>query len=436
MERLIEQEFYKWKHQGCKKPILLVGARQIGKTFSVLKFCKENYKNVVYINLEKERDIVEIFQKTLDPEKIIFQIEILFKVDLHQDGSILILDEIQICEQAITSLKYFCEDKNGFPVIGAGSLLGVKLHRFQSSFPVGKVDILYMYPMNFHEYLIAQGENKLIQMIQEHYQTMEALPNVLHEKALELYKEYLYTGGMPEIVQDRISTPIMELNTSLLELILAAYMADMHKYTNNTESIKNIQIYQSIPSQLAKENKKFKYSIVDKSARSKYYQTSMDWLLASKMLLKSTLVSTPKIPLRAYEEQDMFKIYMSDTGLLTSMSGLTLYDILNENNEMFMGALTENYIANEFVSFGLPLNYYTFSNYEIDFILAIRGNIIPIECKAGKRTISKSLKNYIEKYMPSYAIRFSTKNFGFENQIKSIPLYAVFTFCEEWKESR
>lgn len=436
MERLIEQEFYKWKHQGCKKPILLVGARQIGKTFSVLKFCKENYKNVVYINLEKERDIVEIFQKTLDPEKIIFQIEILLKVDLHQDGSILILDEIQICEQAITSLKYFCEDKNGFPVIGAGSLLGVKLHRFQSSFPVGKVDILYMYPMNFLEYLIAQGENKLIQMIQEHYQAMEALPNVLHEKALELYKEYLYTGGMPEIVQNRISTPIMELNTSLLELILAAYMADMHKYTNNTESIKNIQIYQSIPSQLAKENKKFKYSIVDKSARSKYYQTSMDWLLASKMLLKSTLVSTPKIPLRAYEEQDMFKIYMSDTGLLTSMSGLTLYDILNENNEMFMGALNENFIANEFVSFGLPLNYYTFYNYEIDFILAIHGNIIPIECKAGKRTISKSLKNYIEKYMPSYAIRFSTKNFGFENQIKSIPLYAVFTFCEEWKESR
>lgn len=431
MKRLIEQTFLDWKEKGCKKPLLVVGSRQIGKTYSALKFCKEHYKTVIYLNLEKDKEVADIFRSTLDPDQILIQLEIVRNEPIASENTILFIDEIQVCEEAITSLKYFCEDKQGFPVIGAGSLLGVKLHRFQSSFPVGKVQIVYMHPMNFHEYLLANKQEKLITMIKECLSTMFSMPQVMHEKAIQLYKEYLYIGGMPEMVVDHVEKHnIMETDQSIQEMILAAYLADMHKYTEKTEGLKNIQIYQSIPSQLAKENKKFKYSIVDKSARSKYYQTSLDWLLASKMLLKSTLVTTPKCPLKAYEDRSIFKIYMSDTGLLSNASGLSVKNIMSDDNDMFMGALTENYVANEFESYRLSLNYYTLGKYEIDFLLQIEGKLVPIEVKSGKRTRSVSLQAYMQAYQPETVIRFSTKNFGFENQISSIPLYAVFAFCE------
>lgn len=431
MKRLIEQTFLDWKEKGCKKPLLVVGSRQIGKTYSALKFCKEHYKTVIYLNLEKDKEVADIFRSTLDPDQILIQLEIVRNEPIASENTILFIDEIQVCEEAITSLKYFCEDKQGFPVIGAGSLLGVKLHRFQSSFPVGKVQIVYMHPMNFHEYLLANKQEKLITMIKECLSTMFSMPQVMHEKAIQLYKDYLYIGGMPEMVVDHVEKHnIMETDQSIQEMILAAYLADMHKYTEKTEGLKNIQIYQSIPSQLAKENKKFKYSIVDKSARSKYYQTSLDWLLASKMLLKSTLVTTPRYPLKAYEDRSIFKIYMSDTGLLSNASGLSVKNIMSDDNDMFMGALTENYVANEFESYRLSLNYYTFGKYEIDFLLQIEGKLVPIEVKSGKRTRSVSLQAYMQAYQPETVIRFSTKNFGFENQISSIPLYAVFAFCE------
>lgn len=431
MKRLIEQTFLDWKEKGCKKPLLVVGSRQIGKTYSALKFCKEHYKTVIYLNLEKDKEVADIFRSTLDPDQILIQLEIVRNEPIALENTILFIDEIQVCEEAITSLKYFCEDKQGFPVIGAGSLLGVKLHRFQSSFPVGKVQIVYMHPMNFHEYLLANKQEKLITMIKECLSTMFSMPQVMHEKAIQLYKDYLYIGGMPEMVVDHVEKHnIMETDQSIQEMILAAYLADMHKYTEKTEGLKNIQIYQSIPSQLAKENKKFKYSIVDKSARSKYYQTSLDWLLASKMLLKSTLVTTPRYPLKAYEDRSIFKIYMSDTGLLSNASGLSVKNIMSDDNDMFMGALTENYVANEFESYRLSLNYYTFGKYEIDFLLQIEGKLVPIEVKSGKRTRSVSLQAYMQAYQPETVIRFSTKNFGFENQISSIPLYAVFAFCE------
>lgn len=431
MKRLIEQTFLDWKEKGCKKPLLVVGSRQIGKTYSALKFCKEHYKTVIYLNLEKDKEVADIFRSTLDPDQILIQLEIVRNEPIALENTILFIDEIQVCEEAITSLKYFCEDKQGFPVIGAGSLLGVKLHRFQSSFPVGKVQIVYMHPMNFHEYLLANKQEKLITMIKECLSTMFSMPQVMHEKAIQLYKDYLYIGGMPEMVVDHVEKHnIMETDQSIQEMILAAYLADMHKYTEKTEGLKNIQIYQSIPSQLAKENKKFKYSIVDKSARSKYYQTSLDWLLASKMLLKSTLVTTPRYPLKAYEDRSIFKIYMSDTGLLSNASGLSVKNIMSDDNDMFMGALTENYVANEFESYRLSLNYYTLGKYEIDFLLQIEGKLVPIEVKSGKRTRSVSLQAYMQAYQPETVIRFSTKNFGFENQISSIPLYAVFAFCE------
>lgn len=431
MKRLIEQTFLDWKEKGCKKPLLVVGSRQIGKTYSALKFCKEHYKTVIYLNLEKDKEVADIFRSTLDPDQILIQLEIVRNEPIASENTILFIDEIQVCEEAITSLKYFCEDKQGFPVIGAGSLLGVKLHRFQSSFPVGKVQIVYMHPMNFHEYLLANKQEKLITMIKECLSTMFSMPQVMHEKAIQLYKEYLYIGGMPEMVVDHVEKHnIMETDQSIQEMILAAYLADMHKYTEKTEGLKNIQIYQSIPSQLAKENKKFKYSIVDKSARSKYYQTSLDWLLASKMLLKSTLVTTPRCPLKAYEDRSIFKIYMSDTGLLSNASGLSVKNIMCDDNDMFMGALTENYVANEFESYRLSLNYYTLGKYEIDFLLQIEGKLVPIEVKSGKRTRSVSLQAYMQAYQPETVIRFSTKNFGFENHISYIPLYAVFAFCE------
>ena len=427
MYRKIEEELKKWKNE-YKMPLMLVGARQTGKTYILDEFCKNNYKGFVYINLDKEENIAEIFEKTIDPDAIIEKIEIIKNVVINPEDTIIFLDEIQVSERAITSLKYFCESEKPYKIVCAGSLLGVKINRFKSSFPVGKVTIKYLYPMDFEEYLIALGEDKLINEIKIHYESNEALMNPIHEKALDLFKKYLVLGGMPAMINNfkENRCNISHVDFTIQEQIITSYLADMNKYTENTVGIKNNQIYNSIPKELARVNNTFKYSIVNKDARKVRYESSLDWLLASNMILKCDLTERNESPLKAYVNSDKFKLYLSDVGLLRSLSNLDYSEILLDKNEMFKGVLTENYIACSLYPKTKELYYYNFDRYEIDFLIKIDGDIIPVEVKSGRRTNSKSLNEYIKKYNPKVSIRISSKNFGFENNIKSVPLYAVF----------
>ncbi len=427
MYRKIQEELLKWK-EDFKMPLMLVGARQTGKTYILEDFCKNNFDNYIYINLDKEENICKIFEETIDPDKIIEKIEIIKNVNIIPENTIIFLDEIQVSERAITSLKYFCESEKPYKIICAGSLLGVKINRFKSSFPVGKVVIKYLYPMDFEEYLLALGETKLINEIKTHYETNEALMTPIHEKALDLYKKYLVLGGMPVMIKNFISNEcsISHVNFELQEQIITSYLADMNKYTENSESIKNSQIYNAIPKELARANNTFKYSLVDKDARKIRYESSLDWLLASNMVLKCDLAEKNESPIKAFVNSDKFKLYLSDIGLLRSLSNLDYSEIILDKNEMYKGVLTENYVACELYPKSKELYYYNFDKYEIDFLIKINGDIIPIEVKSGRRINSKSLNEYIKKYKPIYSIRISTKNFGFENNIKSVPLYAVF----------
>lgn len=427
MYRKIEEDLKTWKND-YKMPFMLVGARQTGKTYILNEFCKNNFTNYIYINLDKEEEITEIFENSIDPDVIIEKIEILKNVNILAEDTVIFFDEIQVSERAITSLKYFCESEKPYKIVCAGSLLGVKINRFKSSFPVGKVTIKYLYPMDFEEYLIALGEEKLINEIKNGYETLKPLMNPVHEKALDLYKKYLVLGGMPVMIKNFIANDknIAHVNFELQEQIITSYLADMNKYTENSESIKNSAIYNSIPRELARVNNTFKYSIVDKDARKIRYESSLDWLLASNMILKCNLVERNESPLKAFVNPDKFKLYLSDVGLLKTLSNLDYNEILMEKNEIFKGVLTENYIACELYPKTKELYYYNFDKYEIDFLLKINGDIIPVEVKSGRRTNSKSLNEYIKKYNPKYSIRISLKNFGFENNIKSIPLYAVF----------
>lgn len=427
MYRKIEEQLNKWKND-YKMPLMLVGARQTGKTYILEEFCKNNFKNYVYINLDKEDNICEVFENSIEPKVIIEKIEIIKNIIINPEDTVIFLDEIQVSERAITSLKYFCESDKPYKIVCAGSLLGVKLNRFKSSFPVGKVNIQYLYPMDFEEYLIALSENLLIEEIKKHYENNEALINPIHEKALDLYKKYLVLGGMPMIINNFISNGcnIAHVNFDLQEQIITSYLADMNKYTEKNEGIKNSQIYNAIPKELARENNCFKYSIISKEARKIRYESSLDWLLASNMILKCNLTQKNESPLKAFVNSDKFKIYLNDVGLLRSLSNVDYSEILMEKNEMFKGVLTENFIAIQLYPKSKELYYYNFDKYEIDFLIKVNGDIIPIEVKSGRRTTSKSLNEYIKKYNPKYSIRISSKNFGFENNIKSVPLYAVF----------
>lgn len=427
MYRKIEKDLEEWKNN-YKMPLMLVGARQTGKTYVLEKFCKSNFENYIYINLEKEQDIQKIFAETLEPEQIIEQLQILKKIDFDVENTIIFLDEIQVSERAITSLKYFCESEQPYKIVCAGSLLGVKINRFSSSFPVGKVIIKYLFPMDFEEYLIAINETKLLEEIRAHYQKNEPLLTAIHEKALDLYKKYLVLGGMPVMIEEFIKKDyqVSKVDFEIQDYIIATYLADMNKYTENTEGIKNSKIYNAIPKELARENNIFKYSIVSKDARKIRYESSLDWLLSSNMILKCSLTERNESPLKAFMSGDKFKIYLSDSGLLRALSNIDYQEILLEKTKMYKGVLTENYVACELYTKTRELYYYTFDKYEIDFLLKIEGEIIPVEVKSSRRTNSKSLNAYIEKYHPKYAIRISEKNFGFENNVKSVPLYAVF----------
>lgn len=428
MERKLYNNLLYWKSNKINMPYMLIGARQTGKTYILTEFCKNEFENYVYINLDNMEDVKQIFEATINPEEIIKNIEGLLGIDINEENTVIFIDEIQVSERAISSLKYFCESEKNYKIVVAGSLLGVKVNRFKSSFPVGKVWIDYLYPMDFEEFLIAIGEKKLLDLIKESYNSMKPMLEPNHNKALSLYNEFLCIGGMPVAILNYIEHDknIFKFEDDILKMIITSYLADMSKYTENMESLRNNKIYNSIPAQLGKENKKFKYSLVENSARAREYESSMEWLLSSNMLLKCQSINTPKSPLKAYVENN-FKIYLSDIGLLRVLAKIGVNEIITNKNMLYKGVFIENYVAENLYAKYKELYYWILGNeYEVDFLININGNIIPIEVKASDNTSSKSLNYYIKRFKPEYAIRLSTKNFGESNGIKSIPLYASF----------
>ena len=425
MERKLYKKLLDWKKN---KTYMLIGARQTGKTYIITEFCKKEFENYIYINLDSMEMIRQVFDQTIEPREVIKNIEGLLNVNIDIETTIIFIDEIQVSERAINSLKYFCESSENYKIIVAGSLLGVKINRFKSSFPVGKVWIDYLYPMDFEEFLLAIDEENLLNLIRESYSEMKPMLNSTHDKALELFNDYICTGGMPAAILNYIKhgKNIYQFENEVLEIIIMSYLADMSKYTENTEAIRNSKIYNSMPAQLGKENKKFKYSLVDKNARAREYESSLEWLLSSNMLIKSQSITTPKSPLKAYAENN-FKIYLSDVGLLRVLAKINVNEIINNKNMLYKGVFMENYVAENLYSRDKEIFYWFLGNeYEVDFLINIDGDIIPIEVKASDNVTSKSLNYYIKRYKPKYSIRISTKNFGEVNGIKSIPLYASF----------
>lgn len=428
MKRKITQQLMEWKKSQTRKPLILNGARQVGKTFILREFGRENYKNTVYINLESNGTVASIFNDDISPSKLIKYLEAETGERILPNETLIILDEIQSCERAVTSLKYFCEEAPEYHIAAAGSLLGVAINRNQTSFPVGKVMVLRLFPLDFEEFLTATGNDFLIEEITECYTKMSPMNEGLHRKALDLYHDYLIVGGMPEAVKSYIETNSY-IDAGLVQSsIIDSYTADMAKYANNSEAVKIRACYNSIPAQLAKDNKKFQYKVVQKGGSSTILGASLEWLKQAGVTLECQRVDQGTMPLPVYADQTSFKIYMSDVGLLVNKSHMSVNTIITGESNIFMGAVTENYIAQQLAAKNYPLYYWTVANSqaELDFVLQKDDKIYAIEVKKGDHVRSRSLSVFRQKYSPDYAIRFSQKNFGKTEDVISIPLYAAF----------
>ena len=430
MERKIYQELINWKNTDITKPLMVIGARQIGKTYIIDEFCKKEFKKYIYINLFEHLEIVEIFKLKINTEEKYKRMKVYLGTDIDIENTIIFFDEIQESEELISALKFFNEREENFKIICAGSLLGVKLKRMHSSFPVGKVKMITMYPMDFEEFLIANGNLGLIDEIKNCYANNKPMVSVLHDMALNLYRLYLCVGGMPEAVKNLLDNnkDIVKFDKSIIEDIYISYLNDMNKYVNNKfEASKIESIYKSIPTQLGNQSNKFQYGKISQNARKRDYETALNWLLSSTMVLKCPILNKVEIPPLGFIIEDHFKLYLSDVGILLNMLQIKYSDILLDNLLIYKGIITENYVATQLVANKIPLIYWESGNEaEVDFILYNDDGIIPIEVKSNDNITSKSLNVFMKRYNPKYAIRISTKNFGNENHIKSIPLYATF----------
>jgi|LGOV01.1.fsa_nt_gb predicted AAA+ superfamily ATPase len=426
MKRKFEDILVSWKNKNSRKPGLIYGARQIGKTTSIKYFGEKYFENMIYINFELNRELAEDFQGNISPDYLIHRFEIYFGEKINKETTLIVFDEIQACERALTSLKYFCENAPEYYIIGAGSLLGVAIKRDDFSFPVGKVNQIHMYPMEFEEFLWAMNQEMLADEIRVCYENRKPIDPTLHKKAMGFYREFLIVGGMPEAVKEYTKNKSMLDVEEIQGEIINAYVADMAKYATNSDTTKIMACFDSLPAQLAKDNKKFQYKIIAKGGRASLFGASIDWLLAAGIVIKCEKVDQGKHPLVIFKDLTSFKLYMGDVGLLSHKAGVNEYDIIKGNDHVFIGALTENYIANALKQKGYPLYYWTSGTSEVDFIIEKQSDVFPIEVKARKNVKSRSLSEYVKKYNPVYSIRISEKNFGYENDILSIPLYAFF----------
>ena len=428
MERKIKKELLEWKESANRMPFILHGARQVGKTYTVSEFGREHYQNFVYLNFEANPQLQAVFDRDLQPDRILRELSVLIETSIEPKTTLLFFDEIQACERALTSLKYFAENAPDYHIIAAGSLLGVAIHREKYSFPVGKVTIRMLYPLDFEEFLWAIGQKDAPAIIRECFETNTSCS--LHDHFLDQFKLYLCLGGMPQVVKTYLQDKNFDDVALVQRFIVDSYIADMAKYSQPMDTVKIMAAYNSIPAQLAKENKKFQYNIIKPGARSNQYEMAIDWLSASGIVHKCVKVTQGYYPLSAFSENTFYKIYMGDVGLLRSKLGISAQLILTENSLLnhIKGALTENYVENVLVTNGLDSYYWeSEGKAEVDFVYQTKnGECIPVEVKSSENVRAKSLQQYILKYHPPFAIRISKKNFGFENNLKSVPVYACF----------
>ncbi len=424
MERYAINELIKWKESPHRKPLIIQGARQVGKTWLMKEFGKISYEKTIYINFDTNKSINNIFENEINTDKIIKALEIISNIKIEPDKTLIIFDEIQETPKAITSLKYFQENAPEYHIICAGSLLGIALHN-NTSFPVGKVDFLKLYPLSFTEFLDAYNKTNMSNIIKNFDIDMM---KIFHKDLIELLKIYYYIGGMPEVISRFIENNNFKEARKLQKDILLAYENDFSKHAQNNIVPKIHHIWHSIPAQLAKENKKFIYGLIKEGARAKEYENAIMWL--SDCGLIYTIYNTTKqnIPLKAYIDLKSFKIYILDTGLLGAMVDLDITTLLHSDIfTEFKGSYTEQFALQQLITKHSNIYYYSSEKgtSELDFLVEYENNIIPVEVKANINLKAKSLKVYMDKFKPNTAIRFSLADYKVTENLIDIPLYAI-----------
>jgi hypothetical protein len=426
MKRDKLEELLSWKESKFRKPLVIRGARQTGKTWLLKEFGRSAYKNCVYVNFEENSTLRSLFLNDFEIPRIITTLQIYSQVTINPEDTLIIFDEIQSAERGITSLKYFCENAPQYHIVSAGSLLGMGLHS-NISFAVGKVEFLDLRPMSFSEFLEALNEDRLAEIIKK--QEWEVI-SVFHNKLTEYLRYYFYVGGMPEVVSRFVETRNWELVRQTQYQILHSYEGDFSKHAPREIVPRIRMVWQSIPAQLAKENKKFIFSVIREGARAKDFELAIQWLVDCGLLLKSHRISKPHLPLIAYQDLSVFKLFLNDIGLLGAMAGLNIRTLI-EGDVLFTefkGALAEQYVMQQLrIVTERYIGYWTNerSTSEVDFIIQDEGEVIPIEVKSGVNLRSKSFRLFCEKYQPERAFRTSLASYKKEEWMVNIPLYGI-----------
>lgn len=426
MYRMAMENLLAWKQSRRRKPLIIEGARQVGKTWLMKEFGRQAYGDTVYINFDSNARMAELFASDLDTKRLVLGLELYAGRKIDPENALLIFDEVQEVPRALAALKYFCEDAPQYHIVCAGSLLGIALHR-GTSFPVGKVDFLKLYPLTFQEFLMAIGKKQFSELLDQQDFSMITSFRETYADAL---KQYYFVGGMPEAVESFAENQDFNEVRQIQKRILAAYEQDFSKYAPNEVVPRLRMLWNSIPAQLAKENKKFIYGLVREGARAKDYETALLWLSDCGLVHRVSRVNAPGIPLRAYEDMKAFKLFVLDVGLLGCMTGLHQRTLLDGNALFaeFKGALTEQYVCQQLKTLAdLELCYYTNDrgSCEVDFVVDTGGRVMPLEVKAETNLRAKSLKTYREKFSPELAIRTSMADYRKEDGLVNLPLYAI-----------
>lgn len=433
MERTVMKELLKWRDKKKRKPLILTGVRQCGKTYVLKQFGREYFEDVAYFNFEGNEELASIFEHNFDVNRILDELgSIVREKKIIPGKTLVIFDEIQASTRAITSLKYFCEDMPGLHIVAAGSLLGVALKREELSFPVGKIQRMTMYPMRFEEFVRADGGKQLLEGLSRIEKGKE-LPAIYTTRLEKFLKNYYIIGGMPEVVDTWIDLHDYGEAEKIQETILQDYENDFSKHAPIAEVPRIRQIWQSVPEQLAKENNKFIFSHVKKGARAKDLEDALEWLIDAGLIYKQKLVEKPELPLSFKADDTYFKVYMADVGLLRKKANVYYKTILDgdDNYVRFKGALTENFVLTELINYGFPYYFWRSENSaEVDFLIEYAGMMIPIEAKSADNTRAKSFHQFILRYHPEMGFKLSTKNVGDnrdgDTKVYSIPLYQIF----------
>lgn len=430
MNRRIMSKLVAWKNSPYRKPLILQGVRQVGKTWILKEFGKRNYKNVAYFNFDENKDYKQFFETTKNVDRVLQNLMLASGQNIEAEHTLIIFDEIQDCPEVINSLKYFCEDAPQYHIACAGSLLGITLAK-PSSFPVGKVNFMQINPMTFTEFLLANKDENLVQYL-EQIDTLEPLPDAFFNPLYEKLKMYYVSGGMPEPVLMWTQARDVNAVQAALYEIITAYERDFAKHPNASEFPKISLIWKSIPSQLARENKKFLYKVVKGGARAREYEDALQWLVSAQLVSKVYRSAAPNLPVSAYDDLSAFKIYLVDVGLLRRLAQLapTAFAEGNRLFTEFKGALTENFVLQALLNqFEVTPRYWAQTNppYEVDFLIQRENDIFPIEVKSGSNTRSKSLKKFKELFpqQTKLRIRFSLDNLKLDNDVLNIPLFLI-----------